>query len=80
MAKSSNEGLWLQKKRWSRIKLSADGFNFLKVIEEMLICSPECSCTQNVAETFLNNINGLVVTTSIFYFTGIMTFEHDLLN
>ena len=33
MVKSSNEGLWLQKKRWSRIELSADDLNFLKIIE-----------------------------------------------
>ena len=31
MVKSSNEGLWLQNRKWSRIELSADGFNFLNV-------------------------------------------------
>ena len=30
MVKSSNEGLWLQNRKWSRIELSADGFNFFK--------------------------------------------------
>ena len=39
--KSSNEGSWLQNKRWSRIELSADGFHFLEVNREMLMCSPD---------------------------------------
>ena len=30
MVTSSNEGLWLQNRKWSRIELSADGFNFFK--------------------------------------------------
>ena len=30
MVKSSNEGSWLQNRRWSRIELSADGLTFLK--------------------------------------------------
>ena len=32
MVKSSNEGSWLQTKRWSSIELSADGFTFLKLM------------------------------------------------
>ena len=33
MVKSSNEGSWLQNRRWSHTELSADGFIFLKVKE-----------------------------------------------
>ena len=40
MVKSSNEGSWLQKRRWSRIN-SADGLTFLKVNGEMPMCSPD---------------------------------------
>ena len=43
MVKSSNEGLWLRKRRWSCIELSADGLTFLKVIWEMQMCSPNLS-------------------------------------
>ena len=31
MVKLSNEGSWLQNRRWSRIELPADGLTFLKV-------------------------------------------------
>ena len=41
MVKSSNEGSWLQNRRWSRIELSADSFAFLKVNGKMLMCSPD---------------------------------------
>ena len=41
MVKLSNERLWLQKRRWSRIELSADGLTFLLVNGEMPMCSPE---------------------------------------
>ena len=41
MVKSTNEGLWLQRRRWSRLKLSAESFTFLKVNEEILMCSPD---------------------------------------
>ena len=41
MVKSSNEGSWLQNRRWSRIELSADGLTFLKVNGEMPMCSPD---------------------------------------
>ena len=38
MVKSSNEGSWLQNKRWSsRIELSANSFTFLKVNGEIPI-------------------------------------------
>ena len=39
MVKPSNEGSWLQNKRWSRIAVSADGFTFLKVNGEKPMCS-----------------------------------------
>ena len=41
MVKSSNEGSWLQNRRWSRIELSADGLTFLKVNGEMPMCPPD---------------------------------------
>ena len=41
MVKSSNEGSWLQNRRWSRIELLADGLTFLKVNGEMPMCSPD---------------------------------------
>ena len=37
MVKSSNEGSWLQNKRWSHIELSANSFTFLKVNGEIPI-------------------------------------------
>ena len=37
MVKSSNEGSWLQNKRWSRIELSGDGFTFVKVNRKISI-------------------------------------------
>ena len=41
IVKSSNEGSWLEKRRWSRIELSADGLTFLKVNGEMPMCCPD---------------------------------------
>ena len=40
MVKSSNEGSWLQNRRWSHIGLTAEGLTFLKVNGEMPMCSP----------------------------------------
>ena len=79
MEKSSNEGSWLQYKKWSCIELLPDGFTFLKVkknfvklsvnLQKIWLLENGCSCTQNIAEKFLNKINEFVVTTVIFYFT-----------
>ena len=41
MVKSSNEGSWLQNRRWSRIELSADDLTFLKFNGEIPMCSPD---------------------------------------
>ena len=41
MLKSSNEGSWLQNRRWSNIELSADGLTFLKNDKETPMCSPD---------------------------------------
>ena len=46
MVSSSNEGSWLQNRRWPRIELSADGLTFLEVNEEMSMCSLLSSACQ----------------------------------
>ena len=43
LVKSSNEGSWLQNRKWPRIKLSADSLTFLKVNGEIPMCFPDLS-------------------------------------
>ena len=54
--------------------------HFFVNLQEIWLLENGYSCTGNVAENFLIKVNEFVVTTVIFYFTWIITFENDLLN